>query len=117
MGGAKAHRALELAQPELAEEALGETKLAFKLLGGNHVVALFNLWTHHVAIHFAKCEGKSFETLRRDAEGAVRILKEDYAASTVGAANSAWLYETLGDTDAALEAWSTAVDKAVWSKY
>ncbi len=68
LGGAKGHRALELTSDKLAEEAMNETTLARQLLPKNRVVALYNVWTHRVAIYFARSQDKDYEAFRQDAD-------------------------------------------------
>jgi serine/threonine protein kinase/tetratricopeptide (TPR) repeat protein len=120
LGGAKGHRALELPDANLAEEALNETSLAIKLLSKNRVVALYNVWTHRVAIYFARAQGKDYEALRQDAEESIDLLKKDYTVYTAGAYNIAAFYEVLDEHEAAIDILSKAVGQADhddWTSY
>ena len=113
LAGAKGHRAIELPNADLAREALKETKLAADLLPDNRVVALYNVWTHRVAIYFAQLENRDYEDIRHDAEASIQVLMKKHADyNTAGAYNVATFYEVIGEDDKAMEVFSNSIGNA-----
>ncbi len=103
LGGTMAHRAVDLDNSQLAEDALRETRAAFAVLDKNRVVVLFNLWAHHVAVRFRHAQSLSSDDLEPEAQAAIRMLEECSTDYTVGAFNIATYYETMGDVGRAAD--------------
>ena len=112
LGGAKAHRALELLDAGLAEEGLEDTRLAQKLLPENRVVALYNSWTHRVAIFFRQQRGEPYEDLAKEALDCIKPLLKNHEDYIAGAYNIAETYGWLGDEEAAIRILKKAVGNA-----
>jgi serine/threonine protein kinase len=112
LGGAKAHRALELRDAGLANEALEDTRLAQQLLPENRVVALYNSWTHRVAIYFKQQRGERYEDLAKEALDGIKPLLKNHEDYIAGAYNIAETYGWLGDEEAAIRILKKAVGNA-----
>lgn len=118
LGGARAHRALEMVDARMAAQAVEETQLARKLLPENSVVALYTLWSYRVFVYFAMQENRSYEYLLGDAEEAMRMLREKYPTYTAGAYNIAGFLEMTGRMDEAVTTMRAALgtsDQNGWS--
>ena len=96
----------------LANEGLRDTRLAQTLLPDNRVVALYNSWTHRVAIYFRQQRKEPYEDLAKEALECLTPLLNSYEDYIAGAYNIAETYGWIGDEEAAIQILKKAVRNA-----